>query len=246
MHIFRFPGVVRKKLDQLCRNFLLGHTSSRARIHLISWDKITRPKREGGVGLHIFQDFNIALIGKIAWGLLTRPNDLWAQFLINKYKGGWEGDWILKVNEGDSWLWVSIMKVWNEIKHWLGWGIRNGCRVKFWTYQWVNGKNLLDNIRDGEISEGDRCRPIRDYISSEGEWKWEAFAGKINHSLLLTIASIRPPHISLNSPDFPIWIGSRNEEYSVLATCANLLALSSPSQQSKIWKAIWSWEGHLE
>lgn len=68
-----------------------------------------------------------------------------------------------------------------------------GCLVKFWSHRWINRKNLIEIMGDIGILELEKYRPVRDYVLETGEWNWEAFAGKVNQSVLLAIASIRPP-----------------------------------------------------
>lgn len=238
MHIFRFPVAVCKKLDQLCRNFLWGHVNSHGRIHLINWNIVTRRKYEGGLGLHKFREFNTALLGKIAWGLINRPNDLWAQVLINKYKGRWKEDWKLSVKQGDPWLWNAITGAWNEISQWMGWGIGNGCHIKFWQDRWIFGKSLCKDLGVGSIPEVELNRPLRDFILESGNWNWSAFEGKINLSVLLSIASIKPPEGSSNVSDFPVWLGSKNGDYSVSVTYFHLTSIHSVELDMRIWKAI--------
>lgn len=180
MQVFRFPVAVCKELDQLCRNFLWGHSNQQRKIHLVNWEMVTRPKSKGGLDLHRFQEFNTALLGKIAWGLLIRPNELWAQFLINKYRGRWGDGWKLTTKQGDSWLWNAIVGAWNEINRWVGWSLNDGCRIKFWTDRWIYGKNLTEDIGVIDIPASDISRPVRDYIDGNDNWNWISFVARID------------------------------------------------------------------
>lgn len=47
---------------------------------------------------------------------------------------------------GDSRLWKAIVGAWNEIKHWMGWGIGNGCQAKFWIDRWIHGKSMTKDL----------------------------------------------------------------------------------------------------
>ncbi|XP_056848923.1 uncharacterized protein LOC108820218 [Raphanus sativus] len=51
----------------------------------LAWDKLTKPKGTGGLGLRDIQIFNQALLAKIAWRILTAPNCLLARVLTGKY-----------------------------------------------------------------------------------------------------------------------------------------------------------------
>ncbi|PKI65257.1 hypothetical protein CRG98_014406 [Punica granatum] len=50
-----------------------GHSENQRRIHMVRWDTVTRPKEEAGLGLRCMSEFNCALLGKIGWGVVTRP-----------------------------------------------------------------------------------------------------------------------------------------------------------------------------
>lgn len=52
---------------------------------LISWGKMSRPKDKGGLGLRDLSAFNLALLAKQCWCLLSNPNSFAAIVLKGKY-----------------------------------------------------------------------------------------------------------------------------------------------------------------
>ncbi|KAL4296014.1 hypothetical protein GQ457_12G013680 [Hibiscus cannabinus] len=52
---------------------------------LIAWDNICSPKAAGGLGFRDLRSFNVALLGKIIWRLLTEPSTLLARVYLAKY-----------------------------------------------------------------------------------------------------------------------------------------------------------------
>lgn len=52
---------------------------------LLVGDKITRTKKEAGLGIRPTRDSNTALLGNLVWDLQTRPNKLWVSLLFEKY-----------------------------------------------------------------------------------------------------------------------------------------------------------------
>ena len=54
-------------------------------LHGLSWDKLASPKIKGGMGFKDLPLFNLAMLGKQGWRLLTHPHSLCARVLKGKY-----------------------------------------------------------------------------------------------------------------------------------------------------------------
>ena len=63
-------------VDRLSRNFLWGSSENKKKLHLVGWSKITKPKKEGGLGVQVAKAKNIALLAKLNWHLTSKPNSL--------------------------------------------------------------------------------------------------------------------------------------------------------------------------
>ena len=64
------PAYLCDKLDRINRDFLWGSTKKkkekrRRRLHLVGWNKVVRPKEEGGLGIQVARSKNIALLAKL-------------------------------------------------------------------------------------------------------------------------------------------------------------------------------------
>lgn len=79
------PGRVLDRLDRVNRNFLWGSIDTAKKIHWIGWEKVIRPKEEGGLGLQSAKDRNLALISKLNWRFHTEGEALWVRVLKMKY-----------------------------------------------------------------------------------------------------------------------------------------------------------------
>lgn len=55
------------KLDKISRDFLWGSTSEKKKLHLVGWNKIIKPKEEGGLGIQAARAKNIAILAKLNW-----------------------------------------------------------------------------------------------------------------------------------------------------------------------------------
>lgn len=55
------------------------------KIHLVSWQQVSRPKEQGGLGILDLRTMNQALMTKWWWLLLDQPNGTLQSLLLNKY-----------------------------------------------------------------------------------------------------------------------------------------------------------------
>lgn len=69
---------------------LIGKTEGDRKIHWLKWNNITETRCQGGVGLRDFQCFNLALLAKQDWKIITKPKllvnrVLKAMYFVNKF-----------------------------------------------------------------------------------------------------------------------------------------------------------------
>ncbi|KAL0016452.1 hypothetical protein SO802_003521 [Lithocarpus litseifolius] len=67
MHCTHLPSKILDGIGRVNRNFLWGTSEQAKKVHWVGWDKITRPKEEGGLGLQSARGRNIALLSKLNW-----------------------------------------------------------------------------------------------------------------------------------------------------------------------------------
>ena len=79
------PSKILDGIDRVNGNFLWGTSEQAKKVHWVGWDKITRPKAEGALGLQSSKGRNIALLSKLNWRFHTERESLWARVLKNKY-----------------------------------------------------------------------------------------------------------------------------------------------------------------
>ena len=85
MGIFKFPASLCEELSHIIRNFWWGDEDDRRKTHWLAWDKLTRPKGEGGMGFRNLRLFNQALLTKKAWRLVVNPESLCAKMMKGHY-----------------------------------------------------------------------------------------------------------------------------------------------------------------
>lgn len=64
MGVFKMSKGFCEKYERLIREFWWGEEEGHRRVHWMSWDKITKPKRGGGIGFRDMHLFNQALLAR--------------------------------------------------------------------------------------------------------------------------------------------------------------------------------------
>lgn len=68
-------------MDRKCREFLWGSTTEKKKILLVAWDKVCRPKKQGGLNIKGCKLWNIAMVGKLIWLIMEKKNILWVKWV---------------------------------------------------------------------------------------------------------------------------------------------------------------------
>ena len=95
-----------------------------------------KPKSLGGMGFRNLQAFNLAMLAKQAWWVLTNPHSLAARILKVKYFP--YGD-ILNASLSSSpfYNWRSIFQSLKVIKSGTSWRVGNGRLIHMWVDKWL-------------------------------------------------------------------------------------------------------------
>ncbi|XP_019167177.1 PREDICTED: uncharacterized protein LOC109162924 [Ipomoea nil] len=103
------------------------------RIHWKAWDKLCVPKKYGGLGFKDLRAFNLVMLGKQAWRMLTKPDSLVARVYKARYfpKGSF---FDAQVGNNPSFCWRSIMAAKSIICGGVRRKIGNGESTFIWTH----------------------------------------------------------------------------------------------------------------
>lgn len=85
MACFKLPRGLCEHINSLLRKFWWGSKDGERKTAWVSWDEMTRPKRDGGLGFRDIELFNLALLARQAWRMLTNPDSISAQVLKAVY-----------------------------------------------------------------------------------------------------------------------------------------------------------------
>lgn len=121
-------------------------------------------KGMGGLGFKDFEAFNVALLARQFWCLLSSPNSLWARILKSLY---FPGKSCMEAKRGSrpSGIWCSLLEGRKIIQEGTQWSVGNGERINFWEDPWVpellGGKvSPLPNVHMEKTMVGDFINPV--------------------------------------------------------------------------------------
>lgn len=79
------PKASLKEIQKAQRAFIWGDSKVGKKVHIVSWDNITKPKCMGGLRIRNLIDMNRACLFKLEWSLNNGYNSLGCQVLQGKY-----------------------------------------------------------------------------------------------------------------------------------------------------------------
>lgn len=134
MSTIMLPMSTLNQLDKIARAFIWGSSEGNRKQHLVSWNKVCKPKGEGGLGIRLAKEMNIALLAKLGWRLLNTEDALWVKILRRKFRVGelYDSTWLTARGTWSP-TWRSIVVgIRDVIVPGTRWILGDGRRVRFW------------------------------------------------------------------------------------------------------------------
>lgn len=166
MGLFKLSDSICDELTKLSRNFWWGSEQGKRKTCWKSWESMTKPKCNGGLGFRDFKIFNQALLARQAWRLLMYPDSLCARVLKAKYyPNGSLIDTCFGGNASPGWratkYGVELLKkgiIWRE---------GNGRSIRCWRDPWIP----RDHTRRPITKRGNcRLKWVSDFITENDGW----------------------------------------------------------------------------
>ncbi|XP_059629767.1 uncharacterized protein LOC132272684 [Cornus florida] len=123
--IYTVPVFVINQLQKMCRNFIWGSTDHSKKLHLMSWDMITRDKAEGGLRLRKLVNIQSASKVVLTWDFLTSKDRLWVSWFRNKYTSQ-SNYWNVIPKITHSVIWKAMLEIRDPMLQHVNFCIGNG------------------------------------------------------------------------------------------------------------------------
>lgn len=146
MSCFLLPSSIVEDIEKLVRQFWWGGGKSSS-LHWLSWSRLCRSKNLGGMGFQDLECFNLALLAKQSWRIVTEPDLLLARILLARYfpHGSF---FTADVGERPSLTWRSRLAARSGFSSGLRKQIGNGLDTSIW------GIVGFLRLRRDELSQG--------------------------------------------------------------------------------------------
>ena len=136
MSVFRLPKDLCARITSAIVEYWWGSGDKKRKIPWVAWQKLCKPKEQGGLGFHDIGKFNQALLGKQAWRIWNNPDSLVAKVLKGKYFR--RGNFLeCGLGSRPSFVWRSIMHGRELLQQGLFRHTGNGISSNVWVEKWI-------------------------------------------------------------------------------------------------------------
>ncbi|WCJ39165.1 DNAse I-like superfamily protein [Euphorbia peplus] len=121
------------EITRCIRNFIWTGAVDGRKLVTVPWNLCLRSQREGGLGLKNLQLMNRALLGKLAWGLIS-DKSLCYNLLRTRFLGVLSQP---RLCIGNSSIWTSLKTSYSLLWDHCFWSIGADSNLLFWTSEWI-------------------------------------------------------------------------------------------------------------
>ncbi|XP_027174546.1 uncharacterized protein LOC113774179 [Coffea eugenioides] len=206
---FNLPKKLCKEINSTMANYWWGEANGKNKMHWKAWSKMSLDKKAGGLGFKDLKAFNLTLLGKQVWRLLTQPNLLVSRVIKARYHPK-ESLLKCKVAGNASWIWKGLMGSRQLIEEGIRRRIGNGKSTYIWEDRWI------PVTHHGKVTtpkpQGCNLVKVADLIAQK---RWNKHLIFRNFSSMEAEGILSIPISLADREDSNLWIYSTNGNCSV-------------------------------
>ncbi|KAG8488779.1 hypothetical protein CXB51_016782 [Gossypium anomalum] len=238
MACFLLPKTLCVEIESIIAKFLWQKGHGRRGIHWCAWRNLCSLK---GLGFQNIGQFNITMLAKQGWRLITYPNSLLARVLKAKYYP--QSDFFnAPLGTSPSLTWKSVCAAKGLLQSGLGWRVGRGSEISVWEDQWIPG---IDTI-DGRHRNDSEVQLVADLIDDTNNlWKTDLVQRTFPVDIAQKVLQISLAEIP--EADFQVWKGELSSEFPVRSAYKLLQRTSSDPNNlllqadlKKFYKRLWN------
>jgi ribonuclease HI len=238
MSVFLLPETTIKEIERMMNSFWWGGGTHNQGIRWLAWDRMAYPKSFGGMGFRDLHSFNLSMIAKQGWNIITKPHTLVAKIYKARYFPN-SSFFESHLGHNPSYAWRGIWKARGILMNGCRWSIGSGTNIKIMSDPWLRNE-------DGAWFPSPQLQGVHSLNLNElmlpNEKKWDK--GKIESLFSPDVVNriLDTPLFDIIEEDKLIWNDSLHGEYSVKSGYNMLLdvigkGLNMTSQER--WNNIW-------
>ena len=207
--------------------------SNENKIHWINWKWLCNPKKSGGMGFWDIHAFNLAMLAKQPWRLISQQTSLFFQvYKVRYFPNGSFLDASLGSNP--SYMWRSVLKARDIIL------VGSGDLIHIFYHQWLPRPLCLRKEGLGPMKVGE-------LINVETrQWDRAKLAYWFEPHTCDDILHLPLPNIQSN--DVQVWKENKSNSFSIKSAYSVALSILHSSTgnhlnagtDGKLWKIVWS------
>ncbi|WMV32825.1 hypothetical protein MTR67_026210 [Solanum verrucosum] len=184
-------------IKRVTTDFFWGLEKDRKKYHWASWETLSFPYDEGGIGVRNLEDVCMSMQYK-EWWKFRANNSLWGQFLRAKYCQR-SNPVARKWDTGQSLVWKYMMKNKTSMEPHITWRINSGTCL-FWWDNWLGDGHLAQHY-DAITSHNNTT--VSQFLLN-GQWNETMIRQRVPPPLVPKILSTNL-HLQEGVPDEVVW-----------------------------------------
>ncbi|KAL0740389.1 hypothetical protein Bca4012_081902 [Brassica carinata] len=162
------PKACLSEIDSLCAKFLWKGKLDGSGSAKVAWERVTTPKKEGGLGLKNWVVWNKACAMKLIWILFFKTDSIWATwYTAEVLDGDINNFWVINTKQKYSWLANQLLLLRDTMYQWIKLRVGNGETCYYWSSNW----SPYGNIRNYLQGEGSRQSGIANGTTLAELWE---------------------------------------------------------------------------
>ncbi|KAL4289525.1 hypothetical protein GQ457_14G014220 [Hibiscus cannabinus] len=136
---FLLPKAVCVKSKSIMNKFWWRNSGSSKGVHQCPWARLCLPKHKGGMGFRDMSEFNIALLAKQGWRIISNSTCLLGKVLKARYFPN--TDFLgATLGSSSSYTWMGIYSARGLLESGTGWKVGMSLNISVWNDVWLRGK----------------------------------------------------------------------------------------------------------
>lgn len=169
---FILPKECIRRINSICGHFLWQGNLEGVHNARVSWEMVTKTKKEGGLGIKDLEIWNKACCLKLIWLLFFQSGSVWVAWYRNEVLNGCINNfWTAKKSPTNSWLDNKLLKLRGEVFTWIKLRVGDGTDCRFWTDNWSPFGSLQTYLLRNSTSRlGIPATATLSEINEDGNW----------------------------------------------------------------------------